>query len=184
MMKRNKKTEAAASPDTAPVKKKKKGGVGRFFRRFLLCFFTLLILLITALALVMNLIFNGPSESARAVLTMSLTEASATKWVPGLFMDDETVAAIRKKAADSLPDDVSNTDAIVIDRNNTAGGSDEWAQYPDGIRIEEIKGKTYNAHVMLIRDPSLVYMATSLDDENGSLPEGAKFSTSREGRPS
>ena len=152
-----KKTNSA--PNTAP---RKKGGAGRFFRRFLLCFFTLLILLIAALALTLNLIFNGPSESARVVLTMSLTEASATKWVPGLFMDKETVDDIRKKATDTQLDDVTNTDQIIIDR----GGSeteDLFADHPDGIRIEEVKGKTYNAHVMLIRDPSLVYMATSTD---------------------
>ena len=154
-----KKTKQA--PQQAPAVKKK-GGVGRFFRRFFLCFFTLLILLIAALVLTLNMIFNGPSESARVVLTMSLTEASATKWVPGVFMDKETVAAIREKATDNLLDDMSNTDQIIIDR----GGSDTqdlFADHPDGIRIEEVKGKTYNAHVMLIRDPSLVYMATSTD---------------------
>ncbi len=141
---------------------KKGGGVGRFFRRFFLCFFTVLILLIVALALVLNMVFNGPSESARVVLTMSLTEASATKWVPGLFMDKETVAAIREKASDTLPDEVSSADQIVINRGSSEA-EDLFAEYPDGIRIEEVKGKTYNAHVMLIRDPSLVYMATSTD---------------------
>ena len=164
---------------TAPKKKKakkvkKKGGaVGRFFRRFFLCFFTLIILLVGALCLVMNLIFNGPSESARVVLTMSLTEASATKWVPGLFMDEETVAAIRKKADTNLPEEGTNTSEIIINRDQiTSASSDEWAKFPDGIRIEEVKGKTYNAHVMIIRDPSRVYMATSTD--------GA-FSTSKPG---
>ena len=83
--------------DAAPVKKKKKGGLlGRIIRRFFLLLFTVVILAVTALCLVMNLVFNGPSPAARQVLTMSLTEASATKWVPGLFMDDETVAEIRK----------------------------------------------------------------------------------------
>ena len=148
---------------SAPEKPKKRGGgAGRFFRRFFLCFFTLLILLVTALALVLNLVFNGPSESARAVLTMSLTEASATKWVPGLFMDKEVVEEIRKKATDTLPDAVSNTSQIVINRGD-AGNEDLFAGHPDGIVIEEVKGKTYNAHVMLIKDPSLVYMATSTD---------------------
>ena len=141
---------------------RKRGGAGRFIRRFFLCFFTVLILLIGALALTLNLIFNGPSESARVVLTMSLTEASATKWVPGLFMDKETVAAIREKASDTLPDEFSSADQIVINHNG-ADTEDLFAEHPDGIRIEEVKGKTYNAHVMLIRDPSLVYMATSTD---------------------
>lgn len=166
-------------PMDPPQDIKRGGGAGRFFRRFLLSFFTLIVLLVAALCLVMNLVFNGPSESARAVLTMSLTEASATKWVPALFMGKDAVAAIREKKADTLPDDMSSTSQIVIDRTNAS--DDEWAQHPDGIRIEEVKGKTYNAHVMLIKDPSRVYMATSLDDENGNLPEGAHFSTSKPG---
>ena len=167
--------------DATPLKPKKKGGaVGRFFRRFFLCFFTLIILLLAALILVLNTVFNGPSESARAVLTMSLTEASATKWVPALFIGQETVDEIRKKAADSLPDEVSNTDQIVINHGSSEA-EDLFAGHPDGIVIKEVKGKTYNAHVMLVRDPSLVYMATSLDDENGSLPEGAQFSTDKPG---
>ena len=146
----------------APGQPKKKGGVGRFFRRFFLCFFTVILLLLVALCLVLNLIFNGPSESARVVLTMSLTEASATKWVPGVFMDKEIVEAIRAKAETNLMDDVSSTDQVIINRGGE-GTEDLFANHPDGIRIEEVKGKTYNAHVMLIRDPSLVYMATSTD---------------------
>ena len=149
------------TPGAAPAPRRT-GGVARFFRRFFLCFFTLIVLLLVALSLVLNLIFNGPSESARVVLTMSLTEASATKWVPGLFMDQEIVDSIRAKAETNLMDDVSSTDQIVINRGG-AGTEDLFADHPDGIRIEEVKGKTYNAHVMMIRDPSLVYMATSTD---------------------
>ena len=43
---------------------------------------------------------------------------------------------------------------------------DEWNDYPDGIRIETVYGSTYTAHVMLIRDPSSVYLATSTDKFN------------------
>ena len=62
-------------------KKKKKGSglLGRIIRRFFLVLFTVVILAAAALVLVMNLVFNGPSPAARDVLTLSLTEASATK---------------------------------------------------------------------------------------------------------
>ena len=40
---------------------------------------------------------------------------------------------------------------------------DPWADYPDGIRIETVKKTYFVAHVMLIKDPSAVYMATSSD---------------------
>ena len=152
--------------DVQPKKKKKKKGglLGRIIRRFFLLLFTLVILLVVALGLVMNLIFNGPSPTARVMLTMSLTEASATKWVPGLFMDDALVESIRANVEEDLPDDYTDTSLVTIDRGSTVGGSsDEWKDHPDGIYIEHISGDTYNAHVMIIRDPSRVYMATSTD---------------------
>ena len=70
-------------------KQSKSGGLlGRIIRRFFLLLFTLIVLLVVGLALMMNLVFNGPSPAARDVLTMSLLEPSATKWIPGLFMDE------------------------------------------------------------------------------------------------
>ena len=145
-----------------PKKKKKKGSglLGRIIRRFFLVVFTVIILAVAALCLVMNLVFNGPSPAARKILTMSLTEASATKWVPGLFLDEETVAAIRKNVDAELPDEVTDTSQVVIQTGSLAS-TDEWAGYPDGIYVEDIQGKTFNAHIMIIRDPSQVYMATS-----------------------
>ena len=143
-----------------PKKKKKSGLLGRIIRRFFLLVFTVIILAVAALCLVLNLVFNGPSPAARKILTMSLTEASATKWVPGLFMDEETVAEIRKNVDAELPDEVTDTSQVVIQTGSMAS-TDEWANYPDGIYVEDIQGKTYNAHIMIIRDPSQVYMATS-----------------------
>ena len=52
--------------------------------------------------------------------------------------------------------------------NNTV--TEEWKDYPDGVRIEYVKGDTYNAYVMLIRDPSAVYMATSSDPFSLDVP--------------
>jgi len=144
-----------------PVKKKKSGLLGRIIRRFFLLIFTVVILAVVALVLVMNLIFNGPSPAAAKILTMSLTEASATKWVPGLFLGDEAVEKIRQNVDAELPDDVTDTSQIIIQTGSLGNASDEWAEYPDGIYIEDLQGKTFNAHIMIIRDPAQVYMATS-----------------------
>ncbi len=152
----------AADRYPAPPKKKKKSGLlGKIIRRTLGMIGTVLLLAVVALVMILNQVFNGPSHTARDVLVMSLTEASATKWVPKLFLDAEVVDSIRANVEADLPDDVTDTSQIVINMNNAATNTDEWANYPDGIRIEDIKGETYNAHVMIIRDPSQVYMATS-----------------------
>lgn len=142
------------------VPKRKRGLVGRILRRFLFILTALVIMLVSALALILNLIFNGPSPAARDVLTMSLIEASATKWVPGLFLDAETIASIRQGQGAALEDTVSDTSAIII-RTDDILNADEWKDYPDGIRIDAIEGDTYNAHVMIVRDPSRVYLGIS-----------------------
>lgn len=72
--------------------------VGRIIRRFILILATIIIMAASALLLVMHLIFNGPSPTARNLLTMTLIEASATKWVPAIFIGEDLVAEIDRKS--------------------------------------------------------------------------------------
>ena len=158
----------------APAKKKKKGSgwFGRLVRRFFLLLFTIIFLAAGALILLMNLVFNGPSIAMQERLTMSLIEASATKWVPALFIGEERVAEIRTPVDNAeLSQDVSTSNKVVIEKNNAlTATSDEWANYPDGIRIERYAGDTYNAHIMIVRDPSTVYMGTSTEKYSTAIP--------------
>ena len=156
-------------------KEKKKSNAGRTVARVilrtLLVLFTVIALLVGGLYMTLDLIFNGPSPAARDVLTMSLLEASATKWVPGLFIGQEMVEEIRTRDGAPLPEDFSNASQVIITSGTAADNSSEWDEHPDGIRIESISGDTYNAHVMIIRDPSSVYLATSTKQRfHASIP--------------
>lgn len=159
-----------------PSKKKKKKGsglLGRIIRRFFLVLFTVILLAVAALVLVMNLVFNGPSPAARDVLTMSLIEASATKWVPALFIGEDTVAQIRTSTVEGggLEEDVTDTTKVIIQANNViTGDSNEWDNYPDGVRIERRSGDTYNAHIMIVKNPAQVYMGTSTEKFSTAIP--------------
>jgi len=156
-------TGETAVPKQPKKKKQKSGAFGRFFRRTLLVLFTVVALVLGGLVMVLDLCFNGPSMEARSLITMALLEASATKWVPALFIGEEAVAQIREVKGQELPNDVANVDAIVINKDSMLTVTDEWKDHPDGIRIESYKGDTFNAHIMIIRDPSRVYCATSTD---------------------
>ena len=48
--------------------------------------------------------------------------------------------------------------------------NDEWADSPDGIHIETYEGETFTAHIMVIRNPANVYLATSTDDFSTETP--------------
>lgn len=172
----SKKTMTPEMQAEVPAKKKKKkkgsGWFGRLVRRFFLVLFTVVFLAAGALVLLMNLVFNGPSIAMQERLTMSLIEASATKWVPALFIGEERVAEIRTPVDNAeLAQDVSTSTQVIIQKNNAmTATSDEWAKYPDGIRIERYAGDTYNAHIMIVRDPSTVYMGTSTTSYSTAIP--------------
>ena len=156
-----------------PKKKKKKGSglFGRIVRRFFLVLFTVIALILVAACLAANLIFNGPPPAARDILTMTLLEPSGTKWIPGLFMDAQTLDSIRTRDDSNLKDEFSNTSEIVINKDTAiSAGTDEWANSPDGIRFESHSGDTYNAHIMIVRDPSKVYLGTSTENFSTSIP--------------
>ena len=156
-----------------PKKKKKKGSglFGRIVRRFFLVLFTVIALILGAACLALNLIFNGPSPAARDILTMTLLEPSGTKWIPGLFMDAQTLDSIRTRDDSNLKDEFSNTSEIVINKDAAiSAGTDEWANSPDGIRFESHSGDTYNAHIMIVRDPSKVYLGASTENFSTSIP--------------
>lgn len=156
-----------------PKKKKKKGSglFGRIVRRFFLVLFTVIALILVAACMAANLIFNGPSPAARDILTMTLLEPSGTKWIPGLFMDAQTLDSIRTRDDSNLKDEFSNTSEIVINKDAAiSAGTDEWANSPDGIRFESHSGDTYNAHIMIVRDPSKVYLGASTENFSTSIP--------------
>ena len=135
--------------------------VGRIIRRFILILATIIIMAASALLLVMHLIFNGPSPTARNLLTMTLIEASATKWVPAIFIGEDLVAEIRSSGNMEFKDEVTDVNTIVINRAENISTNNEWEAYPDGIKIEKVDGDTFNATVMIVRDPSKVYLGLS-----------------------
>lgn len=152
--------------------------VSRILLRMVLVVLVTVALVLGSFLYLLNSIFNGPSESACELLTMSLARSSGTWWIPAFFMGEERAAQIM--AGDETleaPEDVSGN--VVIDPNGAlnSDSQDEWANYPDGIRIETYQGDTYTAHIMIIRDPSAVKLVTSYPYSGGT-----EFSTSLAGQ--
>lgn len=151
--------------------KKKRGGAGRIIRRILLC---LLVLLLSALYMLFSAVAtvaHGPSETVRDLLVLSAMQASATKWVPGLFLSTETVNEIVENSKKV------NTDTVSIEDYGTPAGDDTqtdiWDKAIDGMLFETVNGSTYKAYVLLVKDPSRVFVGTSSDFKSGK--QGARI---------
>ncbi|MEE0970334.1 MAG: phosphodiester glycosidase family protein [Clostridia bacterium] len=112
-------------------------------------------------------IAKGPSETVRNLLVLSAKQASATKWVPGLFLDDETINEILANSAKvetdvmSIEDYYSEDNGGNIDRN-------EWENAKDGMIFKTLKGASYTAYMLIVRDPSRVFVGASSDDYSTS----------------
>ncbi len=157
-------------PRKRPSKAVRRQRTMRLVLRGVMAFLTAILLILGAAVLLLNAVFNGPSPVARDVLTRSLAFSSGTYWIPSLFLGQEQVnQIIQNKEELELPKD--NSGDIVINVDGALNGdNEEWKDHPDGIYIETVKGSTYTAHVMVIRDPSTVYLATSSDTFSPSIP--------------
>ncbi|MBQ8836686.1 MAG: phosphodiester glycosidase family protein [Clostridia bacterium] len=147
---------------------KKKSSTKKYIVRFFLTLLTVLVLAVYVVYSLVATIATGPSETLRDQLVLMAMQASATKWVPGLFLSDETVEEIVANSknvnteTDSLDDYINNT---AVDANGEA--VDIWENAIDGMIFETISGKTFKAYVLLVKDPSRVFVGTSSDYKSG-----------------
>ena len=157
------------------AKEKKYGAsyyVGFFVRliyRIILIAVTVLFLVVFALWQTINTIAHGPSETIRNALVLSAMQASATKWVPGLFLDDETVEQIVKSSEEKIIEEI---DVPVTDEGGAGPvyipedgqGQQEIPDISDGIEFHFDTSGTFRAYVMIVHDPSKVFVGVSSND--------------------
>ena len=126
-----------------PVKLTLKTVIGRILLSLTTALAALLITVITACIM----ITHGPSESLKNMLVISAEQASATKWVPYLFLSKKSVKEIMK-ASETI-----STDVVKADDYNTSADGGEWADSDNGVKLEFIKESKFKAYVCLIKDP-------------------------------
>lgn len=119
----------------------------KIFGRILL---TIVIFLFTFAAVVFGAVFivlKGPSKKAADLLTMSLRETSALYWIPNIFYSKDEIKIIVDN--NTISQNKENTNTNLIDTTNTSNSD---------IETFEISGSTYVGDVMLIKDPSRVFV--------------------------
>lgn len=151
----------------------KKSRVRTYVLRGLLVFGTLLVLLIGTVFAAVAVIAHGPSETVRNTLVLSAKQASATKWVPGIFLSDEVIDEILANSSKVNQEVISfedyknsYTDAdpnMGGSQGNSQGGDkkDEWADAKNGMKLITHVDQNFKAYILLVKDPSRLYVGTS-----------------------
>lgn len=154
----------------APVRKKLT--VGRIILRSFACLGTAVLYLVVSLFVLLGVAAKGPSTTLRDALVLSAMQASATKWVPGIFLSKETVDEI---VASSYVDSKLTIDIGSYNENGGGKGDtpDEENEFAiDGMKYITASYDNFKAYILVIEDPSRVYVGTSSDN----------FSTAVEGK--
>lgn len=138
--------------------------VGCVIRRILLVLLTAILFTVGSLLAVCNTLANGPSKTARDKAVMSALQASATKWMPGLFLSSDTVEEIKKNSQVVVTDVKPIADIPSGDGDGDTPTADKWANAIDGMIYENVNGTTFKGYVLLIKDPSRVTVGVSSDD--------------------
>lgn len=141
--------------------------VKKIIARTALSIGTVIICLLITVFLGLFILVNGDCEPLRDKLVLSAMQASATKWLPGLFLPSETVDEI---VASSYK---VNTDVLSADEFNAllaekeADSKDIWENAVDGMLFETIQGGTFTGYVLRVKDPSRMFVGTSSDFKQG-----------------
>ena len=160
-------------------KKKKPSTAAMVVRRILLVFFTAILAVLAALLGVVYVMEKGPSETARNLFVISCRETSAMKWVPNIFLSDELVEEIAAQNAIKETDDITDPDLVRIPSPDNAGVAAEADPdidpVGDGVDIIDVSGSTFKGKMMVVYDPSRVFVGISgkfgLEEQGRTLPD-------------
>ncbi|MBR2902830.1 MAG: phosphodiester glycosidase family protein [Clostridia bacterium] len=156
--------------------------VNRIILRTLCILLVTIILGASALYGLLHVLILGPSYTASATIVRTLRETRRGMRVPELFLSmDEINSIINTNSTDSLEEQdtsliqitISTPTPISPDSTQDVGNTDDpigptVSPNPnspdnDGIEIIDIKGESYSGVLMIVKDPSRIFLGTPGD---------------------
>lgn len=128
-----------------------------------MCVLALIEIAVFALLGVIYVLEKGPSERARDLFVISMNETSAAKFVPTIFLTQQEVDEILAANTFQETDAVTDTELVVISDEPEKYAQQDESIDPDGdgIDILDISGGTFKGKLMLVYDPSRVFVGVS-----------------------
>jgi len=123
--------------------------------RVCICFLTFLCLLIGGFFGAVSVISYGPSTSARDLFVVSVTETSAAKFLATWFFNDDDLKKILSSNTVEASGQVTDPSLITFPQENSNQTFDI-----NKIEVVEVSGDTYKGKMLVINDPSRVFVGT------------------------
>ena len=127
----------------------------RVVLRTLLILATVLVWLVVVLFLSVRAITHGPSEEGRNLFVTTMLETGQMKWVVGLFLNQDEISGIVNENSMVAMDEDSDSSLISVGQDSDAADGTE------PIQVDKIAGDNFSATMMVIKDPSRVFVGTT-----------------------
>ena len=154
------------------MNKKKSLSVKRILARILLVICTTLCILLIALYGIMWILINGPSKRAKELFVISARETSGIKWCPNIYLSENEIQQIINSNKVVYSDEDTDTSLININAGGNNSNTDNEPAEDDtedsDIEIKDVTGPTYRGKMMIIKDPSRVFVGVK-GDFDGSV---------------
>ena len=146
-----------------------RGKARKIIGRTLLVFFTTLALVLLAVVGAVFVILRGPSRDAQELLTRSLKETSAIGFIPDLFLSRERVEEIISYKDEPMSTEATDATLITVSaaKNPSAHTPLEGPPKEEpgrdlggGLRLVDIKGPNYRGVMMIVEDPTRIFVGT------------------------
>lgn len=148
-------------------KRKRKSKVGMIISRILITLLVTLVILVAGLYALMWVVTKGPSKKAGEIFVMSVRETSAIGFLANWFYTDEEIENIVAKNSLSDTTEITDTSLVVVTKPED-GRNQEGDKEEEPIEVISIKGSTYNAKLMIVKDPSRLFVGVVPEFNAGS----------------
>ncbi len=117
-------------------------------------------------------LLKGPSEQLRNTFAMTMFETRRFIWVPNIFLSEEEVAAIKATRNQHVEENfdaslisLAPQEVVAADGQTDGPQPDAYGlidEDGDGIIIEDIRGTGYVGHMIVVKDPSRVFVGAAV----------------------
>ena len=170
--------EAAGSNPVTPImekelvqikkKKKKNSKVLTIIGRVLSVLGVTLLMLVLGIYLIMWICTHGPSPVAKDLFVLSVRESSAGGFLANMVCTKAEIAEIEKRNSVADTNEITDSSLIqFVDREETGeeiviAGKEPYYE-KEGILFYKVNGSTYSGTMIVVSDPSRVFVGTSGD---------------------
>jgi exopolysaccharide biosynthesis protein len=119
---------------------------------------------------IIYIIYYGPSPAARNLFVLSVMETSSAKFLATWFFTPEQIDEfIAENSPKAFTEEIDET-IVSIPPKDEEKTEDETVK---DIEVVDVKGPNYKGKMMIVKDPSRVFLATS--PQFGSEEKGEKL---------